>query len=149
MNKVLCQGCKLFKNRDDMKKVGLGYVCDETCLERVKQRARDKNARRRVERKRPASLDSHRRKQVRKRDGNCCRWCGTTSSLQVHHVVYRSGGGRDDMGNLVTLCIAHHQAAHSSKITWQPVLLELLRLTERGQFKTVLEVQAQMETERS
>ncbi len=145
-SKVLCQGCKLFKSRDDMQKVGLGYVCDETCMERVKQRARDKHARRRIERKHPVRVSGDQRRRVRKRDG-CCRWCGTTSLLQVHHVLYLSQGGPNDMGNLVTLCLTHHEKVHTNKRVWQPVLLELLRLTEGGQFMTVLEVQNRLKIE--
>lgn len=146
MNKVLCQGCKVFRDRDDMKKVGLGYICDDACMERVKERARQKHKRRRVER-RPTSPNADQRRRVRKRDGDCCRWCGTTRALQVHHVRYLSQGGPNDMGNLVTLCLGHHEKVHSNKRVWQPVLLELLRLTEGGQFVTVPEVYERMKAE--
>jgi hypothetical protein len=51
-----------------------------------------------------------RRYRIFERDGWRCRVPGCTSrtSLQVHHVVFRSQGGGDEDANLAVLCATHH-----------------------------------------
>lgn len=51
-----------------------------------------------------------RRYRIFERDGWRCRvpGCSSRANLQVHHVVFRSQGGGEDDGNLVTLCATHH-----------------------------------------
>lgn len=44
------------------------------------------------------------RKKVFQRDGNACRYCGSTSDLECDHVESVSGGGMPTMDNLQTLC---------------------------------------------
>jgi 5-methylcytosine-specific restriction endonuclease McrA len=45
------------------------------------------------------------RTAVLKRDGYRCVNCGQTGTeLHVHHIIPRSEGGTNDLGNLVTLC---------------------------------------------
>jgi hypothetical protein len=46
------------------------------------------------------------------RDGWRCAAPGCTSrrNLEEHHIDYRSRGGADEPGNLITLCRFHHQA---------------------------------------
>lgn len=148
MNRVLCQGCKVFRDREDMRKVGLGYVCDDKCMERVRQRAREKRDRRAENRVKHSAgaLDTGRR-QARRRDGNCCRWCRRASCLSVHHIKYRSEGGGHEISNLITLCLYCHEQAHSDKKRWKPVLIETIRLTEAGLFLTVPEVEARLTRE--
>lgn len=144
--RVLCQGCRLFKERDEMRKVGLGYVCDEGCMEKVRQRARDKRARRQDNRIKHSkgALETGRRR-ARIRDGNACRWCSRVSCLQVHHIRYRSEGGGHEVNNLITLCQVCHARAHTNKRLYQPVLMELIRLgVEESLFLTVGEVEARM-----
>lgn len=43
-----------------------------------------------------------------------CAVCGKgrDADLQAHHVLLRSRGGDDVTGNLVALCLAHHEAVH-------------------------------------
>jgi len=62
------------------------------------------------------------------RDQRRCRWCGVTNaySYAVHHVLYRSQGGKHTMDNLILLCEPHHRLVHSDKGVYQPILLELL-----------------------
>jgi hypothetical protein len=46
------------------------------------------------------------------RDGHCrCGTCDLRSGLQIHHLVPRSWGGRDDIANLAAVCtvVGHHQ----------------------------------------
>jgi 5-methylcytosine-specific restriction endonuclease McrA len=51
------------------------------------------------------------RAAVRRRDGNACVVCGATENLSVHHVVPARLGGRDELSNLVTVCVLHHRQA--------------------------------------
>ena len=60
------------------------------------------------------------------RDGGKCRWCGTTSWVELHHINYRSEGVDHSDHNLITLCKAHHDEAHSDKRRWKPVLLGVM-----------------------
>jgi hypothetical protein len=52
-----------------------------------------------------------RRYNIFERDGWRCKTPGCTSrsGLNEHHIVFRSQQGNDDAGNLVTLCVGHHQ----------------------------------------
>lgn len=49
---------------------------------------------------------------VANRDEWKCKHCGFRNNLHVHHIIYRSQGGADEMSNLVTLCNACHEAVH-------------------------------------
>ena len=60
----------------------------------------------------PASCDRL-RKQVLRRDGWRCQYCGAMSNLEVHHRQFRSQGGDDSEENLITLCSACHNGMHS------------------------------------
>src|SRR4051794_19977734 len=49
------------------------------------------------------------------RDGFCCRDCGERSDrreLDVHHLIRRTDGGRDEASNCITLCDGCHAARH-------------------------------------
>jgi 5-methylcytosine-specific restriction endonuclease McrA len=73
-----------------------------------------------------AALDLATRMEVLDRDNHLCRLCGAHSEvLHVHHIVYRSGGGRDTFANLISLDWKCHDRVHSNKPLWQPVLLAL------------------------
>lgn len=53
------------------------------------------------------------------RDGHKCQ-CGQkgcSERLEVHHIIFRSHGGSDTPGNLITLCSKHHKALHDGKLT--------------------------------
>lgn len=47
----------------------------------------------------------------------CCKGKHKDSKLEVHHIIYRSQGGSDEEGNLITLCHTCHKDLHSGKIT--------------------------------
>lgn len=53
---------------------------------------------------------------VRERDGNTCRWCGDPHGVEVHHIVYRSRGGKHDTSNLICLCAECHREVHAGRI---------------------------------
>lgn len=47
------------------------------------------------------------RKNILRRDGHRCQYCGgTTAPLTVDHIIPRSHGGKDTWENLVTACLA-------------------------------------------
>ena len=48
------------------------------------------------------------------RDGWRCQSCGTSESLQVHHIRSRSALGDDNAENLTTLCADCHDHLHLS-----------------------------------
>lgn len=62
---------------------------------------------------------------VKKRDAGQCRACSKHGrrkpGTEVHHLLYRSHGGKDDAKNLILLCKDCHQDAHAKllKITWR------------------------------
>lgn len=118
---------------------GVSSICSPACLKLVRQRSKERKVKKAIVenngytngngngKRRTGGVPPPLRKMIRKRDGRC-RWCGATDSLQVHHILYRSQGGPDEPSNLVTLCLDHHAEAHSSKRTWQPILLALIWL---------------------
>jgi 5-methylcytosine-specific restriction endonuclease McrA len=57
------------------------------------------------------------RKQILRRDGWRCQFCGTMSNLEVHHKAFRSMSGEDTEQNLITLCQACHICVHESGIS--------------------------------
>jgi 5-methylcytosine-specific restriction endonuclease McrA len=52
------------------------------------------------------------RRQVLSRDGWRFQWCGSMSSLEVHHKQFRSRSGDDSDLNLITLCTQCHAEMH-------------------------------------
>jgi len=51
--------------------------------------------------------------------GICCHpECKNTESLEVHHIIFRSDGGKHRLENLILLCHEHHFLAHS-KDKWR------------------------------
>lgn len=157
-SKVRCAGCDEYKPKGDMLMVGSYRVCSQRCIQLIINAQRERAitrkliaikakakyerrvANRAMPRRRP-SLPTGIRRRVKTRDGFRCRWCGRTELLEVHHVLYVSQGGPDFDSNLITLCLRHHQEAHSDKGRWQPVLLCLLwRHYIDGIYSTVPEV---------
>jgi 5-methylcytosine-specific restriction endonuclease McrA len=53
------------------------------------------------------------RLRVLERDGWRCQRCGAMTNLQVHHLQLRSHQGEDRESNLIALCSACHEVAHS------------------------------------
>jgi len=58
------------------------------------------------------------RRAVLIRDRHRCRVPGCTHAtfIDVHHVQPRADGGRNEAPNLLTLCSAHHRAAHRGQL---------------------------------
>lgn len=61
--------------------------------------------------------------------------CGRANAYtySVHHIVYRSAGGHNDLDNLILLCGSGsngcHLRVHSDKALYEPILQELLILS--------------------
>jgi len=51
-----------------------------------------------------------------RRDNWHCRHCNNSHYLTPHHIVFQSQGGKDDLDNLVTLCIWCHNAVHDGNL---------------------------------
>jgi 5-methylcytosine-specific restriction endonuclease McrA len=64
--------------------------------------------------KNSATIPPAARRDVLVRDGHRCRTagCGSARFLDVHHIVPREHGGKNDLDNLVTLCAACHRMIH-------------------------------------
>ena len=51
------------------------------------------------------------------RDNYTCQCCGAKNTrLEVHHIIYRSKGGSDELVNLITLCEKCHKLLHDGKL---------------------------------
>lgn len=55
-------------------------------------------------------------KQGRKRDGNCCQICGSSTNVQGHHIFDYSLGGSPTCDNIVSLCSRCHSKVHGGFI---------------------------------
>ena len=57
------------------------------------------------------------RATVKQRDKGKCRVPGCKeASANLHHVVYRSKGGRWKAENIASLCVGHHAMVHAGRI---------------------------------
>jgi len=88
-----------------------------------------------------ASLKTQ-KKRVKIRDEQRCQVCGDRlpvpyGRLEVHHIVYRSKGGSDELENLVTLCDLCHAVIHDHMgPAW--VGLSKFPIEEQEQVKLIL-----------
>ena len=44
-----------------------------------------------------------------------CEHCGK-KAVDIHHIVYRSQGGKDEIDNLIALCRKCHDMAHNEEL---------------------------------
>ena len=51
-----------------------------------------------------------------------CEQCGGRC-VDVHHIIYRSQGGKDEIGNLIALCRKCHDMAHNNELTQGDLLM--------------------------
>lgn len=67
---------------------------------------------------------------VIERDKYCCRLCGSTNWISLHHIKYRSERKDliNDASNCIMLCEGCHRLVHSNKKKWQPILLEMNKI---------------------
>ena len=58
------------------------------------------------------------RAEVKQRDKGRCRVPNCKqSSAHLHHIVFRSQGGRWQACNIVSLCVLHHQLVHGGVLS--------------------------------
>lgn len=57
---------------------------------------------------------------VLERDGYKCRHCSVRSGLHIHHIIFRSAQGPDEVWNLVTVCNQCHDAIHRGDLILVP-----------------------------
>ena len=62
--------------------------------------------------------------KVAERDNHECRICGN-NQIQIHHIIFRSHGGKNTKENLITLCKHHHDKAHKNEREWRTRLLDM------------------------
>lgn len=119
LSKTLQNGfkCKLHKKHID------SLLMCENCLER--NVVRNKGIKK-VSKKRICVIDKTYR-EVFDRDKHCCRLCGTSLNLQLHHIQYRSEAKDliNEPKNCIMLCVNCHQLVHSNKHYWQAKLKEI------------------------
>lgn len=75
-------------------------------------------------------------------DEGRCVWCGSSESLDPHHIEKRSQGGKDDLAFCITLCRKCHNKAEDGYreedkyVTPKQFQITILRrLKERGQLR--------------
>ena len=54
-----------------------------------------------------------------------CQVCGGTA-VDIHHILFKSKGGTDDVRNLIALCRKCHEEAHGGILTREE-LFEIIR----------------------
>lgn len=61
------------------------------------------------------------RRRVLKRDGGVCRVCLRAKAFEIHHVLFRSLGGKDEARNLIAVCRTCHEDIHGHvvKLRWR------------------------------
>lgn len=52
-----------------------------------------------------------------------CMCCGLDVNVSVHHIRFRSQGGDDSYGNLISLCLLCHRKAHDGYYTIKEVYI--------------------------
>lgn len=55
----------------------------------------------------------------------CCAICGH-NEVAMHHIRYGACGRKTYLGNVIPLCPYHHNLAHSSKIRYQTLLINII-----------------------
>lgn len=63
-----------------------------------------------------AATEQRVRHAVQVRDEHACRCCGRKESLHLHHLTYRSRGGKWTTENIVLLCVFCHALLHARQL---------------------------------
>jgi hypothetical protein len=121
VSKVRCTSCKNYFRRDELQRTNPN-LCSQYCVTAHFQRKPKRKPVSSGEKHKTQEIPDKIRQEVLARDSNSCRYCGLHTSLNVHHIVYRSQGGPHENWNLITLCAEHHALVHSNKRYWMPIL---------------------------
>lgn len=94
---------KLNRKRNKLRKEGLSA---EEIEKRLKQKTKYQT--------RP--INAKLKLSVKERDNFKCVECGNSDiELHVHHKIHRKDGGRDEIDNLITLCVECHTKQHEGE----------------------------------
>ena len=124
--KVRCSYCKRYFLREECLRIGIQAFCSHEHY----QNYRNDQVKKQRAKQQKNQLDPKIKSAVIHADGERCRFCGTKFNLHVHHIKYRSEGGTDTMGNLITLCVEHHGTVHSDKGKYQKLCFDIVDLRE-------------------
>lgn len=64
--------------------------------------------------------------KVAERDDYLCRVCGS-KAVDVHHIIFRSHGGKDEPDNLICLCRRCHEKAHADEPYWREQFQNMIK----------------------
>lgn len=65
---------------------------------------------------------------VIERDKYSCRLCGSTTTLQLHHIHGRGKDKTNDVKNCIMLCChCHLDVVHKNQKYWRPILDEIIK----------------------
>ena len=53
-------------------------------------------------------------RKIKERSNGACEWCGHNKPTDIHHIRYKSQGGRGAHTNGIYICRACHGLAHSN-----------------------------------
>lgn len=138
-----CGGCrKKLDLTGCFTQVGLSKVCSNICAVEVRSSKIKPSAPKpfRTKKIRKPDVPLKVRSAVISRDNSRCRFCGKPSSI-LHHIWYRSQGGKHIEVNLICLCQEHHELMHSNKKYWQPILLKTIEILTKEISVTIPEVE--------
>ncbi len=72
------------------------------------------------------------RKEAAERDGCACIVCRRPAT-DVHHIIFRSHCGKDELSNVVCLCRYHHALAHGEKAKQWRLYFKNYVITQDGE----------------
>ena len=80
-----------------------------------------------VKKKKTKDISKTNREEIKKLFKGKCGLCRKAKGVHIHHIEYRSEDKSkiDDIDNLILLCLACHEKAHSNKKYWQPRLKKI------------------------
>jgi len=92
---------------------GLGKFCSLICLHKSQTG------------KQPGHLSQHIRRKFKelafKTYGEKCEVCDYSLCIDVHHLISRSEGGKEEISNLSVLCPNHHREIHIGILTAEDI----------------------------
>jgi hypothetical protein len=78
----------------------------------------------------PVGWNKSLKKQIRERDGNTCKNCGSQSRITVHHIDYVKENISEN--NLITLCTVCNSKANANRDYWREYYSNLMMEVTNG-----------------
>lgn len=76
-----------------------------------------------------------------------CEICPSSRNLHLHHVIFKSHGGDDVRGNIISLCQDCHEAYHQGKTEAKLAVAALVRDRRRDVHEYLLQTLGESTTE--